>query len=116
MVTPPNYHQCVAVAGFTGDVIQKTGGSTFIISLPKNWVTSRGLGPGDVLFFTPRADGSLTVYAESANPSEMERRVVDVRNDMNEEHLFRRRSASTSPATRSSMSARPAGWGPGPAR
>jgi phosphate uptake regulator len=76
--------------GFHGRRIQKTGGSTFIISLPKNWVTARGLGPGDVLFFTPRADGSLTLFAESANPSEMERRVVEVRNDMNEEHLFRR--------------------------
>src|SRR5208282_6003961 len=76
--------------GFHGRRIQKTGGSTYIISLPKNWVTARGLGPGDVLFFTPRADGSLTVFAESANPSEMERRVVEVRNEMNEEHLFRR--------------------------
>src|SRR5208282_2697418 len=76
--------------GFHGRRIQKTGGSTFIISLPKNWVTARGLGPGDVLFFTPRADGSLTVYTESADPSEMERRVVEVRNEMNEEHLFRR--------------------------
>ena len=76
--------------GFHGRRIQKTGGSTYIISLPKNWVTARGLGPGDVLFFTPRADGSLTVFAESVNPSEMERRVVEVRNEMNEEHLFRR--------------------------
>jgi len=76
--------------GFHGRRIQKTGGSTFIISLPKNWVTSRGLGPGDVLFFTPRADGSLTLFPESAGASEAERRVVEVRNDMNEEHLFRR--------------------------
>jgi phosphate uptake regulator len=76
--------------GFHGRRIQKTGGSTFIISLPKNWVTARGLNPGDVLFFTPRADGSLTLFAEAASPSETERRVVAVRNDMNEEHLFRR--------------------------
>jgi phosphate uptake regulator len=76
--------------GFHGRRIQKTGGSTYIISLPKNWVLSRGLGPGDVLFFTPRADGSLTVFAESGGPSEAERRVVEVRNDMENEHLFRR--------------------------
>ncbi|HYA70761.1 MAG TPA: phosphate uptake regulator PhoU [Thermoplasmata archaeon] len=76
--------------GFHGRRIQKTGGSTFIISLPKNWVTARGLGPGDVLFFTPRADGSLTLFAESGSAAEAERRVVEVRNDMNEEHLFRR--------------------------
>ncbi|HTT74000.1 MAG TPA: PhoU domain-containing protein [Thermoplasmata archaeon] len=76
--------------GFHGRRIQKTGGSTYIISLPKNWVLGRGLGPGDVLFFTPRADGSLTVFAESGGPSEVERRVVGVSNDMQDEHLFRR--------------------------
>jgi phosphate uptake regulator len=76
--------------GFHGRRIQKTGGSTYIISLPKNWVLSRGLAPGDVLFFTPRADGSLTVFAESGGPSEVERRVVSVENDMEDEHLFRR--------------------------
>jgi phosphate uptake regulator len=76
--------------GFHGRRIQKTGGSTYIISLPKNWVMSRGLGPGDVLFFTPRADGSLTVFADSGTPSEVERRVVPVSNEMEDEHLFRR--------------------------
>ncbi len=76
--------------GFHGRRIQKTGGSTFIVSLPKNWVLSRGLGPGDVLMFTPRADGSLTVYPASATPAESQRRQVGVSNDDEEEHLFRR--------------------------
>ncbi len=76
--------------GFHGRRIQKTGGSTFIVSLPKHWVVARGLGPGDVLQFTPRADGSLTVYPASATPAESQRRVVDVSNDDEEEHLFRR--------------------------
>jgi phosphate uptake regulator len=76
--------------GFHGRRIQKTGGSTFIVSLPKHWVVARGLGPGDVLQFTPRADGSLTVYPASATPAESQRRVVEVSNDDEEEHLFRR--------------------------
>ncbi|MGD0249700.1 MAG: phosphate uptake regulator PhoU [Thermoplasmata archaeon] len=76
--------------GFHGRRIQKTGGSTYIISLPKNWVMARGLRPGDVLLFTPRADGSLTVFAESAGPAASARRVVEVSNDMETEHLFRR--------------------------
>ena len=76
--------------GFHGRRIQKTGGSTFIVSLPKTWVLARGLGPGDVLLFTPRADGSLTVYPASATPAESVRRVVQVSNDADEEHLFRR--------------------------
>ncbi|MGP8078148.1 MAG: PhoU domain-containing protein [Thermoplasmata archaeon] len=76
--------------GFHGRRIQKTGGSTYIISLPKNWVVTRGLGPGDILFFTPRADGSLTVFPEASSAPEGERRVVEVTNDMDREHLFRR--------------------------
>ncbi len=76
--------------GFHGRRIQKTGGSTYIISLPKNWVTARGLRPGDVLLFTPREDGSLTVFAESAGPATAARRVVAVSNDTEAEHLFRR--------------------------
>ena len=75
--------------GFHGRRIQKTGGSTFIVSLPKNWVTARGLHPGDVLLFTPRPDGSLTVYPEVGLPSEVDRRVVAVSNEMEPDHLFR---------------------------
>ncbi len=76
--------------GFHGRRIQKTGGSTFIVSLPKNWVTARGLGAGDVLFFSPHADGSLTVYAGPGGPTEADRRVVEVANGTDKEHLFRR--------------------------
>jgi phosphate uptake regulator len=76
--------------GFHGRRIQKTGGSTYIISLPKNWVVTRGLGAGDILFFTPRADGSLAIFPESSNAPEGQRRVVEVTNDMDREHLFRR--------------------------
>jgi phosphate uptake regulator len=76
--------------GFHGRRIQKTGGSTYIISLPKNWVVTRGLGPGDILYFTPRADGSLTVFPEASNAPEGERRVIGVTNEMDREHLFRR--------------------------
>jgi phosphate uptake regulator len=75
--------------GFHGRRIQKTGGSTFIISLPKSWVTGRGLRPGDVLFFAPRSDGSLTVYPEEGSRTEDLRRTVEVSNEMDEDHLFR---------------------------
>ena len=75
--------------GFHGRRIQKTGGSTFIVSLPKSWVTQRGLHAGDVLLFTPRSDGSLTVYAEEGERAEAAKRIVRVSNDMEAEHLFR---------------------------
>jgi phosphate uptake regulator len=79
-----------ASGGFHGRRIQKTGGSTFIVSLPKNWVLTRGLNAGDVLFFTPRADGSMTVFPEAASSAASERRVVEVANDDDPDHLFRR--------------------------
>ncbi len=79
-----------ASGGFHGRRIQKTGGSTFIVSLPKNWVLARGLSAGDVLFFTPRADGSMTVFPEAAAGGEAERRTVEVSNDDEQDHLFRR--------------------------
>ncbi len=78
-----------ASGGFHGRRIQKTGGSTFIVSLPKNWVTSRGLRPGDVLLFTPRPDGSLIVFAEEGAASDSPRRVISVTNEMAPDHLFR---------------------------
>ena len=78
-----------STGGFHGRRIQKTGGSTFIVSLPKSWVVQRNLRAGDVLLFAPRSDGSLTVYPEEGKHDEEHRRVVLVENDMAEPHLFR---------------------------
>ncbi len=75
--------------GFHGRRIQKTGGSTFIVSLPKTWVTERGLHAGDVLQFSPRSDGSLTVFAEGGARAGAAKRRVEVTNDIPEDHLFR---------------------------
>ena len=75
--------------GFHGRRIQKTGGSTFIVSLPKTWVTQRGLHAGDVLMFSPRSDGSLAVYPEESAQPEGTRRRIDVTNAMEGDHLFR---------------------------
>ncbi|MDE1820165.1 MAG: phosphate uptake regulator PhoU [Euryarchaeota archaeon] len=75
--------------GYEGRRIQRTGGSTFIVSLPKTWVTSRGLVAGDVLLFAPRPDGSLTLYTPEGSTSEPARRSITVSNDMDRDHLFR---------------------------
>ena len=78
-----------AAGGFHGRRIQKTGGSTYIVSLPKTWVTHRGLKAGDVLMFSPRSDGSLAVYAEEGPQRDATRRRVDISNQMEANHLFR---------------------------
>ena len=49
--------------------IQITGGSTFIVSLPKGWVRSVGLKAGDYVVVQPQPDGSLRVVpAKSFRP------------------------------------------------
>ncbi|HZY69448.1 MAG TPA: PhoU domain-containing protein [Thermoplasmata archaeon] len=76
--------------GYHGRRIQKTGGSTFIVSLPKSWVVSRNLGAGDVLQFAPRPDGSLLLYTDTGPGAEPTKRTIVVSNDSSADHLFRR--------------------------
>jgi phosphate uptake regulator len=75
--------------GLEGRRIQKTGGSTYIVSLPKTWVTARGLRAGDLLLFSSHPDGSLTLYTEETPRPERHRRVVNLANNMDRDHLFR---------------------------
>jgi phosphate uptake regulator len=75
--------------GYEGRRLQKTGGSTFVVSLPKGWVSSNNLGKGDLVFFLPRPDGSLSIYTEETPKTEKGRKVCTVTNDMPKDHLFR---------------------------
>ncbi len=43
--------------------LQITGGASYTVSLPKDWVKEQGLKVGDVVALLPRADSSLTVVA-----------------------------------------------------
>ena len=38
-----------------GRKLQLTGGSTYVVSLPKRWVTDAGLKAGDTVFLEPRS-------------------------------------------------------------
>lgn len=49
--------------------VQLTGGSTFIISLPKNWVNEVGLKKGSFLSVLPQPDGSLSIVPQNATVS-----------------------------------------------
>ncbi|MFO8109689.1 MAG: phosphate uptake regulator PhoU, partial [Thermoplasmata archaeon] len=44
--------------------VQLTGGSTFIVSLPKPWVTEKELRPGDPVVLSIQTDGSILVSPE----------------------------------------------------
>ena len=49
--------------------LQLTGGSTFILSMPKNWVIKNELGKGSSVMLREEDDGSLTIM-----PPKMERK------------------------------------------
>jgi phosphate uptake regulator len=44
--------------------IQVTGGSTYILSLPKSWVEKHGLGKGSPVYFVENEDSSLCIKSE----------------------------------------------------
>ena len=47
--------------------IQLTGGSTYIVSLPKNWITQHGLGARDEVRIEWRPSGTLRVIADASS-------------------------------------------------
>lgn len=58
--------------------VQKTGGSTFIISLPKDWAVANGIEAGDALAIVRQTDGSLAVSPGERRRVETRRRRVEV--------------------------------------
>ncbi len=57
--------------------VQITGGSTYIVSLPKDWVKQKDIDAGDSLILSPQKDGSIVVnlereYEKEANVKEMD--------------------------------------------
>src|SRR5207249_994348 len=44
-----------------GRKLQLTGGSTYVVSLPKRWVLDAGLKAGDTVFLETEGDGAVSV-------------------------------------------------------
>jgi len=53
--------------------IQKTGGSTYVVSLPKKWVSSMGLGKNDSVFIQVQPDSSLRLSSQKDSGGEKEK-------------------------------------------
>ena len=70
--------------------IQQTGGSTFIVSLPREWVAELGLKKFDEIILIPLEDGSLHVIphhtSKEGNHNEF---VVHVQRDETPDNVFR---------------------------
>jgi len=44
--------------------VQRTGKSTFIVSLPKSWATKNGIEAGSIIYITPSDNGALTLSTD----------------------------------------------------
>ncbi len=56
--------------------VQMTGGSSYIITLPKEWVKERGIKKNDILSLIPQPDGSLLIAQEEWE--EHRRKMVEI--------------------------------------
>lgn len=70
--------------------IQLTGGSSYTVTLPKEWVTQAKLGAGDLVGFSPQNDGSLAIYPGSRLAAKQSRFELDLTNEESEEATFRK--------------------------
>lgn len=71
--------------------LQLTGGSTYIVSLPKGWVERMGLGKGSHVSITRMDDMTLSLRPEGAGREEEPRRaVIAVSDDITPENVVRR--------------------------
>jgi phosphate uptake regulator len=71
--------------------IQLTGGSTFIVSLPKNWVEKVGLGRGSVVSITQLDDLTLCLQPKDSRKEEdAKKAIITVTDEISPENLTRR--------------------------
>ena len=70
--------------------IQLTGGSTYAISLPKNWVNQAGIGKSDSVGVVPQDDGSLLITPKTEIAKKARRRVFETNEDADGTHILRK--------------------------
>jgi len=73
-----------------GRKLQLTGGSTYIVSLPKRWVLASGLKAGDTVFLETEADGSVSIRPKPAEKPAIRRKVFQERDEEHRDHLLRK--------------------------
>jgi phosphate uptake regulator len=66
------------------------GGSTFLVSLPKRWVTSAGLKAGDTLFLETETDGSVSVRHRPEEKPKVRRKIFEEKGEEARDHLLRK--------------------------
>jgi len=75
--------------------LQITGGSTYVISLPKRWITQNGLEKGSPLLLRQEEDGSLAISPpELGKPERTEEAIIKVSPEDSTEALIRKTVAT----------------------
>lgn len=69
--------------------VQITGGSTYIVSLPKSWVKERGIKAGDPLWVSNLQDGAL-LLSQNLKGEKVDKKKVLKIEDESDEHLIRK--------------------------
>ncbi|MCL2142821.1 MAG: phosphate uptake regulator PhoU [Methanomassiliicoccaceae archaeon] len=70
--------------------VQVTGGSSFIVTLPKEWAESVGLKKNDPLRLTPQQDGSIVITtADTDTSSTYVTKIIDVTGMTDPDLIFR---------------------------
>ena len=70
--------------------LQRTGGSSYALSLPKQWVKAVGLHKGDSVFLEWLSDGTMAVSGKPFAPKGERRKVIEVKEEERDEHLLRK--------------------------
>jgi phosphate uptake regulator len=73
-----------------GRKLQLAGKSTFLISLPKRWVTGAGLKAGDTLFVETETDGSVSIRSQSTERTAVRRKTFHDKGEETREPLLRK--------------------------
>ena len=73
-----------------GRKLQLTGGSTYVVSLPKRWVVDAGLKAGDTVFIDTQTDGAVSIRPRPGEKPEMRRRIFEEKGEERRDHLLRK--------------------------
>lgn len=69
--------------------VQLTGGSSYVITLPKKWIQEHGIGKNDSLGVLEQSDGTLTVYPSLTGEKPQKKKTIDIESGENGRYLFR---------------------------
>src|SRR5213593_4875045 len=73
-----------------GRKLQLTGGSTYVVSLPKHWVVDSGLKAGDTVFLETEPEGSVMIRPRPTERPQLRRRIFEEKGEERRDHLLRK--------------------------